>query len=150
MFLRECFEILICRDAAKIGLITLLAAAVFSFACSEQSLGPQDLGITGNVDPGQVQPLPYVNNLCQNYPNPFNPTTTIRYSVAEFTHVSLRIYTDSGELVHTLVNEVKESDHYEVRWDGRNDQGSVVASGSYFYVLTVKDWQAAKKMLLLK
>ena len=91
------------------------------------------------------------NSLLQNYPNPFNPTTTIRYSIAERGHVSLRVYNVAGQLVKTLVDEVQSPAAIEpVRWDGRNDAGQPVSSGVYFYKLIAKNYTQTKKMVLLK
>jgi len=103
--------------------------------------------------PTGVEPdLPqHVNALDLNYPNPFNPVTTIKYSIRERAHVSLRIYNAAGQLVKTLVDEVQSPD--EVRpqeWDGRSDAGQIVASGVYFYRLVTKDFVQTKKMVLLK
>jgi len=35
-------------------------------------------------------------------------------------------------------------------WDGRNDVGSQVATGMYFYSIHTGSFQATKKMLFLK
>ncbi len=43
--------------------------------------------------------------LFQNYPNPFNPLTTIRYTISDPSRVTLRIYSASGRLLRTLVDE---------------------------------------------
>ncbi len=91
------------------------------------------------------------NSLSQNLPNPFNPVTTIRYSVKEHAHVSLKVYNVAGQLVTTLVNEVKQPGIiYEVCWDGRSNSGDPVASGVYFYKMVTKDFSMTKKMVLLK
>lgn len=91
--------------------------------------------------------LPTEFALSQNYPNPFNPVTRIEYAVPAGTHpaVSLQVYDVLGRLVSTLVNEVKEPGTYAVRWDA----GSV-ASGVYYYRLDAGNFQAIRKMLLLK
>jgi hypothetical protein len=103
--------------------------------------------------PTVVKPVSrYSNGLSHNYPNPFNPVTTIRYSICERGHVSLRVYNVAGQLVRTLVNEIKEPRHegYTVSWDGRNNSGEFVSSGVYFYKLTAKDFMKTRKMVLLK
>ena len=37
-----------------------------------------------------------------------------------------------------------------INWDGRNEAGSTVTSGVYFYRLTAGKFSASRKMLLLK
>jgi hypothetical protein len=90
------------------------------------------------------------NALAQNYPNPFNPTTTIAFSIKSRGVVSVRVYNVAGELVRTLVNENRAAGPHAVVWDGRNDTGSPVASGVYFYRLVTKGFSQTRKMVLLK
>jgi hypothetical protein len=94
----------------------------------------------------------YANNLEGNYPNPFNPTTTIKYSIRERAHVSLKVYDVSGRLVKTLVNQVQvpRVEGFAQPWDGHNNGGQPVASGVYFYKLVTKNFTQTKKMVLLK
>ncbi|MEE9271070.1 MAG: FlgD immunoglobulin-like domain containing protein [Candidatus Krumholzibacteria bacterium] len=93
-----------------------------------------------------------VNRLDANYPNPFNPTTTIHYSIRERGHVSLRVYNAAGQLVRTLVNEIKtpEPGGFSVPWDGRNQAGQKVSSSVYFYKMVTQRFTQTKKMVLLK
>jgi flagellar hook assembly protein FlgD len=56
----------------------------------------------------------------------------------------------AGELVRTLVNENRAAGPHAVVWDGRNDTGSPVASGVYFYRLVTKGFSQTRKMVLLK
>ncbi len=105
------------------------------------------VGIEANMDP--VHPIP---TLEQNRPNPFNPTTTVKYSIAERGHVSLRIYNAVGQLVRTLVDEeqVPQANGFSEVWNGLNEDGRPVASGVYFYRLTAGDRTLTKKMVLIR
>jgi hypothetical protein len=98
-------------------------------------------------DPGEQ----HVTRLLQNRQNPFNPSTTIEYSIKERARVTLRIYSVTGQLVKTLVDEVQPPLGLRaVGWDGRNNQGQPVASGVYLYKLDTKNFSQAKKMVLLR
>ena len=97
-----------------------------------------------------LTPHVYRNSLAQNYPNPFNPITTIAFSIADDAQVSLRVYDVTGALVRTLVDESRKKNNYRITWDGKNNQGTSVASGVYFYRLVAGDFQATKKMVLLR
>jgi hypothetical protein len=107
----------------------------------------------GNLpqEPIAVGPETRRNSLAQNYPNPFNPTTTIKYTIKEQAHVSLKVYNVAGQLVRTLVDEVQRPDRVTpVEWRGLNNAGQRVASGVYFYKLVTKNYTMTKKMVLLK
>ena len=111
------------------------------------------LNFLGNTtdDPVAVDPAVYHNSLAQNRPNPFNPTTTIEFTVKDRTDVQLRIYNVAGQLVRTLVDEVKSpGEVHTATWDGRNDAGQSVSSGVYFYKLVAGNFVQTKKMVLLK
>ncbi len=88
--------------------------------------------------------------LVQNRPNPFNPATSIRYVVDRASHVTLQVYSLSGQLVRTLVDREHSAGNKEVTWDGTNDAGYPVASGIYVYRLRVGRVTESKKMILLK
>lgn len=74
-------------------------------------------------------------SLEQNFPNPFNPSTTIRFSIGKRAKVSVVLYDVTGKEVGTLVGDTKEAGSYDVQWNGINDNGSNVASGTYLYRL---------------
>lgn len=88
--------------------------------------------------------------LSQNYPNPFNPNTTIRYSINSPDEVSIRIYDVSGQLIKEIIENRNQSGEYQVIWDGKNNFGESVSSGTYFYQLVIDNHSEAKKMILLK
>ena len=93
--------------------------------------------------------------LLQNFPNPFNPETWIPYHLAEAGFVEITIYTADGHLIRTLLLGTRPMGLYVTKdkaayWDGRTDKGERVSSGLYFYRLRTGDFQATKKMTILK
>ena len=89
--------------------------------------------------------LPTDYALDQNYPNPFNPTTTIRFALPEAGHARLTVYDLLGREVEVLANERLRAGVHEYRFEA-----SRLASGPYFYVLSVNGKRFADKMLLVK
>jgi hypothetical protein len=83
--------------------------------------------------------------LDQNFPNPFNPATTIGYEVPATSPVVLAVFDVLGREVATLVNEVKQPGRYEVSFNADN-----VAGGVYFYRLTMGDFVATKRLIILR
>ena len=89
--------------------------------------------------------------LAQNAPNPFNPTTTIRYSIGQAGPATIRVFDAGGRLVRTLIDAPHAPGDYSVRWDGKDDSGSRVGSGVYFYrIETGSGYRDAKKLILIK
>jgi hypothetical protein len=93
--------------------------------------------------PTEVAPVDLA--LADNYPNPFNPTTTIDFSIAEPTDVSLVVYNINGEVVANLVDGEMSVGNHSVTFDASN-----LSSGVYFYTLRAGDFVATKKMTLIK
>ena len=81
----------------------------------------------------------------QNYPNPFNPSTTINYTLAERSAVTLKVYDVLGNEVATLVNSTKEAGKHNV-----NFNASGLSSGLYIYTINTGNFTSSKKMMLLK
>lgn len=88
--------------------------------------------------------------LLQNYPNPFNPSTQIKYNLTKADNVILKVYDMLGKEVRTLVNEKLGPGEKLVMWDGLDDNGKQVASGTYFVKLETSTGVNSKKMTLLK
>lgn len=89
--------------------------------------------------------LPDQFRLFQNYPNPFNPNTIIKYSIAEESDVTLKVFDMLGREVSTLVNERKQTGNYQVPL---NAEG--FPSGTYLYKINAGDFIQTKRMILIK
>ena len=94
--------------------------------------------------------LPDHFSLGQNYPNPFNPSTTINFELPRRTYTKLYIYNLLGQTVKVLKDETLSAGNYAVEWSGRDKNDQPVASGIYFYRLEAKDFNAVKKMVLIR
>lgn len=84
-----------------------------------------------------LQPRDYI--LYQNYPNPFNPRTELSYFLARPSNVELKIYDTRGRLIRVLDAGQRKAGLHRMTWDATNDQGQLVPSGTYFYVLEIKE-----------
>ncbi len=90
--------------------------------------------------------VPRVFALEQNFPNPFNPSTTIAFTLAEDSHVLLRVFDCMGREMATLVNQnMKAGELHSVVFDA-----SRISSGMYFYRLDAGKNSSARKFILLR
>ncbi|MEE9443234.1 MAG: T9SS type A sorting domain-containing protein [candidate division Zixibacteria bacterium] len=107
------------------------------------------IGNKGYLEDEEVSlPLRYALN--QNYPNPFNPMTSIMFTIPEAGHVQLNVHNILGQRVKTLINSEMEKGEYTVTWYGKDENGLFVASGIYFYRISVNEFTHSRKMILLK
>ncbi|GAB4328092.1 MAG: hypothetical protein Kow0037_02170 [Calditrichia bacterium] len=88
--------------------------------------------------------------LNQNYPNPFNPETNITFRVKKSGQYTLNIYNVLGQKIRTLLQETLSAGTYQLRWDGKNDQGAELPSGLYICRLSSGQSQQNRRMILLK
>jgi len=95
------------------------------------------------------------NALMQNFPNPFNPETWIPFQLKQDSNVEIRIYTGNGQLARILNLGQKQAGFYldkerAAYWDGKNESGELVPSGIYFYSIKSGDFNAVRKLVVLK
>jgi len=94
----------------------------------------------------EVGLVPKVLTLSQNYPNPFNPMTTIEFTLAEDSKVSLKVFDMLGREVTTLMSgELKAGVLHQQTFDV-----SKLSSGMYIYRLQTGNMSLVKKMMVLK
>jgi hypothetical protein len=83
-------------------------------------------------------------------PNPFNPSTNLHYGVPSAGKVTIRVYGVRGELVRTILSARREPGVYMESWDGRDDDGTAVATGLYLCRIESNGASVVKKLVLLK
>jgi len=94
--------------------------------------------------------LPNSFALHPNYPNPFNAETRIDFAMSTQGTVDIVIFNVLGQTVKNLVHGSFPAGEQSVVWDGTNDQGVPVASGTYFVRMKTGDFEQQRKMTLLK
>jgi hypothetical protein len=102
--------------------------------------GAGAVGVTApGLNPGKF-------HLAQNYPNPFNPRTSIRFNVGSAGRVTVNVFNALGQVVRTLVDDIRHAGQHEVSFDAMS-----LPSGVYVYVLTAASgFREARKMILAK
>ncbi len=103
-------------------------------------------------------------SVSQCFPNPAGPElehdgstgfepgaiTQITYTIADDADVGLRLYNARGELVRTLVDGPRTAGSHTAYWNGRADGGERVGSGVYFYRFTAGDFEASRKLVVVR
>ena len=103
----------------------------------------------GSSDEGKA--IPSATTLGKNYPNPFNPATTISYRLASAGRVQLTVHNLLGQIMATLMDEVRDAGYYTATWNAENSP-----SGIYHTRMTVTDelgketHRDVRKLVLMK
>lgn len=83
-------------------------------------------------------------------PNPFNPSTQLRYELFAPGEAQLTIYDVAGRRVRGLADGFHDVGEHSATWNGRNDDGVVVASGVYLVELRSGPHTARTRVVLGK
>ena len=130
--------------------IELSDGKVFTYSISEIQ------GLSWANTTTDVYEQQYIQNIIksfvvhQNYPNPFNPSTSILYEIPNPGNVEVSIYDIQGCKIRSFDNKYQQPGNHTITWDGRNDAGISVSSGTYFCRIHFNNNFLTKKMLLIK
>jgi len=97
----------------------------------------------------QVAPEPRVPVIRSVSRNPFRDRTQLEYWVPAGGPVTLAVYDVTGRRVRTIASGTQPRDWHRAEWDGRDDAGRGVATGSYFVRLEASGRAPAVKRVLL-
>lgn len=86
-----------------------------------------------------------VFKLEQNYPNPFNPKTRIPFNLQKREFVEINIFDINGRKVDLLVSKIYSAGSHYVDFDADD-----LASGIYYYKISVNNYTEVKKAILIK
>ena len=64
--------------------------------------------------------------------------------------IEIEIYNIRGQKIRSLLDESKQSGWYRLEWDGRNDQGSEVGSGVYYFRMRAEGREFLHKAVMMK
>jgi hypothetical protein len=84
------------------------------------------------------------------HPNPFNGSVSISLELPENGRYQLAIYDILGRKVKTLLDGIEAAGSREVTWDGRDEAGEDISSGTYFVRLQGSDKSNTLKLFYLK
>lgn len=110
-------------------------------------------GLPNNTDTGVEDAPALATSLGRNYPNPFNPKTSFSFSLKQDDRVTLTVFDLRGREVRTVVDTALPAGAYEnvYSWDGTDDRGRPVQSGTYFFRLRTGSGEVlSRTMTLLK
>jgi hypothetical protein len=94
--------------------------------------------------------IPKITALLNPFPNPFNPDVTIPFDLAVEGKVTLKIYNLKGQLIKNLLNENCKANSYRIVWDGKDNEGHTVSTGTYIIRMNAPNYQASHKISLIK
>ena len=115
-----------------------------------------DYAISVDYDPGfREAASPLALGLGDAYPNPFTPTThphtILPYQLSASSAVTrLTLFDAGGQLVRRYDLGSRAPRAYSHSWDGTNQEGQLVGSGIYYYVLEADQGTVRKTLALVR
>lgn len=74
----------------------------------------------------------------------------MEYQIPEKAFVSIKVYSITGSLIKTIVNEEKEAGYYPIIWDGKNNNREIIGNGIYFIRMEADKFKKSEKVLFLR
>jgi hypothetical protein len=111
--------------------------------------GAPNIGGVAVEEPGPGS-LPGILGALKVVPNPFSSATEIRFDLGRRDAVTAAVYDAAGRRVRLLHRGVLEAGSHVLRWDGDNESGARVASGTYFTRVSTDASMRSYRMLLLR
>jgi hypothetical protein len=99
---------------------------------------------------GQAVDTPTLPALESSQPNPTAGPASIAFTLPGRSRVQLAIYDVTGRLVAELADGTLAGGSYSIPWDGKDDAGRMVASGTYFYQITVDGREESKRIVVIR
>ena len=96
---------------------------------------------------GKRVALPDSPQLAQNAPNPFNSQTVLAYFLHAPSPARLEVFALTGQRVAILHQGPQQAGYHRLHWDGRDDAGQPLASGTYLYRLVADEVVLTRKLI---
>lgn len=125
--------------------VLLLATSIAGTAEFEIERFHVETGISATSAPSRV-----ATQRLRVAPNPFNPSTSIRFGLEAAGSVELEVHDAKGRVVRRLLRRHLGVGDHRVVWDGRDDRGRPMASGSYWLLLSSVAESSVERIVLVK
>ncbi|MBN1999147.1 choice-of-anchor D domain-containing protein [candidate division KSB1 bacterium] len=112
-----------------------------------QSTGEQVAGLDTDDN---LAAVPENFSVSQAYPNPFNPSTCVTISLVEPGDVTVSVFNVRGQVVRNLYTGHRPAGVFNTIWDARDNNGTLLQSGSYYMRIKINDQVFYRKLLLVK
>ena len=86
----------------------------------------------------------------RNYPNPFNPSTTLSFDLEAASRARLLVFDAQGRQLALLHDGPLAAGPARFTWDGHDDTGHALPSGTYFARLVLPGQSRDTKLVLIK
>lgn len=108
----------------------------------------------GGASDGAIKNIIRTYTLTENYPNPFNPRTSVRFTLPDMAMVRIDVFNLQGQMIKTLLEDLKFSGEHETIWNGDDQSGQSVSSGIYVARMTARSQEqvhvSSLKMVLIR
>lgn len=141
------------NDAFRVRLLFSGAAAAADTGCTRWdniALYAQSSVVSAVPGDGDGRDVPARAPRLAVAPNPFNPQTTLSFTLARAGRATLEIFDPAGRRVKVLAAGPLPAGAHAFRWNGADDRGGQVASGTYLGRLVTDDGVARVKMQVVR
>ena len=83
-------------------------------------------------------------------PNPARGASSLSFHLPRRQEIALRVFDASGRTARSLASGVMEAGVHRAEWDGRDDLGHRVASGTYWIELAAGGARTSQRLVLLR
>jgi agmatine/peptidylarginine deiminase len=97
-----------------------------------------------------IEAAGFQDEFISNYPNPFFDETSFYLKLNGYTKIYLEIFDLTGATIITLADDYLGAGNHQLRWNGKNSDGTDVNRGVYFYRFVAGDLIKTGKLILTK
>ncbi len=113
--------------------------------------GPVSVTLTPSQEPdGEDVDVAQITRLNPVYPNPFNPSANVSYYLSESSDVEISIYNVRGQKVRSFAKRLQSEGNHKFSWNGQDENGEIVGSGVYFFVMDTGSKTFVQKGIMLQ
>lgn len=124
--------------------------AVVPVQNSQKSREVLRLTLPGELENPEVIEPRLASGLVSASPNPFNPKTTFHFDISDGSPTKVSVYDIRGMLVRDLINEYLEAGHHAIPWNGKDNNGRILASGRYIVRVQAGRLHSSTSVVLVK